>query len=208
MGGTEPTDGPDLIVSFDGRTDIRLAANGAFTIGRDGPPSDMSISHPAVSRLHGRLIPGKQWHLVDYESMNGIYLDGARIEHTAPITDGMTVHLANPKGPTITFRYVNPEDTTAPSPTTLAAGAGIGSVDSYTRTTDLLRAVIDDVLRMPPIEDPEFARATLSLLQRLVQLQTEFETFTDTAKYPETAGYLACVRAMYNGLVIRMSAFG
>ena len=130
MGGTEPTDGPDLIVSFDGRTDIRLAANGAFTIGRDGPPTDMSISHPAVSRLHGRLIPGKPWHLVDYESRNGIYVDGARIDHMAPITDGMTVHLANPKGPTITFRYVNPEDTTAPSPATLAAAAGPASSSS------------------------------------------------------------------------------
>ena len=50
MGGTEPTDGPDLIVSFDGRTDIRLAANGAFTIGRDG--SVERAHHARVDHVH------------------------------------------------------------------------------------------------------------------------------------------------------------
>ena len=54
MGGTEPTDGPDLIVSFDGRTDIRLAANGAFTIGRDGRASEATVVEASPTGVFDR----------------------------------------------------------------------------------------------------------------------------------------------------------
>lgn len=212
MGGTEPTDSPDLIVCIGGHADIRHAADGAFTIGRDGPPSDVSIAHPAVSRLHSRLIPGKPWHLVDYESLNGIYVEGARIEQSTAITDGMTVHLANPQGVAITFYYVNSEDITAPSPATLAARDAAGAAelteDSFTRATAQLRAVISDIMRLPQPTDRGFARVTLGLLQRLMQLRGELEALAAAGEHPEAAGYLTCVQVMYDALVIRMSAAG
>lgn len=210
MSDNAATDGPDLEVTIDGRTSIRHAADGAFTIGRDQPPSDLSITHPAVSRLHLRLIPGaQQWCLVDYESLNGIYIDGARITRTAPIADGMTVHLANPEGVAVTFRYVHPEDITIPAPVALVR-AGTQSEEPettrYDRATAQLRELIQDAMAVPGPGQPHFASTTLRLLQRLGQLRTEFTELAIGDDQSEAHGFLICVEAMYNGLLIRMSA--
>ena len=210
MSDNAATDGPDLEVTIDGRTSIRHASDGAFTIGRDQPPSDLSITHPAVSRLHLRLIPGEQqWCLVDYESLNGIYLDGARIRRTTPITDGMTIHLANPEGLAVSFRYVRPEDITIPAPRARAL-AGTQPDEAgpirYDRATAQLRVLIQDVMAVPGPGQPHFASTTLRLLQRLEHLRTEFTELAAGDNPPEARGLLTCVEAMYDGLLIRMSA--
>jgi len=204
------TAGPDLEVTIDGRTSIRHASDGAFTIGRDQPPSDLSITHPAVSRLHLRLIPGEQqWCLVDYESLNGIYLDGARIRRTTPIADGMTVRLANPEGVAVTFRYVRPEDITVPAPRARALAdrqSDESWIIRYNRATTQLRELIQDVMAVPSPGQPHFASTTLRLLQRLVHMRTEFTELAAGGNRAEASGFLTCVDAMYDGLLIRMSA--
>lgn len=104
--GAAPAGSQDLMVSVNGRTVIRRAADGEFIIGREVPPSHIQVDHSGISRLHVRLLPGSHWDLVDYDSRNGVYLHGNRIQYETPITDGMTVHLGDPDGIPITFHYV------------------------------------------------------------------------------------------------------
>lgn len=201
-------DGPDIVVTIEGRTSVRHAVDGPFTIGREQPPSDLSITHPGVSRAHARLFPGRQWHLVDYESRNGIYLDGARVKHSTAITDGMTVHLANPEGVAVTFRYVHPEDITIPAgtaPATDECPAQEPEVTRYGQATALLREVIRDVMTVPAPGQPRFTRTTMRLLQRLGYLRGEFTALAGDDNLREARAFLACVEAMYDGLLIRMS---
>jgi hypothetical protein len=102
----------DLLVSFNGRRVIRRAVDGEFVIGREVPPSHIQIAHPAISRLHIRLVPGARWALIDYDSRNGVYLHGRRIEYETPITDCMTVHLGAPGGIPVAFHYIAIEQDT------------------------------------------------------------------------------------------------
>ncbi|MBB5163553.1 FHA domain-containing protein [Mycobacterium sp. AZCC_0083] len=107
--------GDDLLVNVNGARVLRRAVDGAFIIGRDVPPSHIRIDHPGISRLHVRLLPGARWELVDYDSRNGVYLDGHRIEYEMPITDGMTVHLGAYDGIPVTFLYVPAEQQHTPT---------------------------------------------------------------------------------------------
>ncbi len=215
MGDSAATGGPDLLVTCSGRTSIRHAADGSFIIGRDRPPTDLSVEHFAVSRVHARLMPGKkQWCLVDYESRNGIYVDGVRVRHSTPIVDGMTVHLANPKGIAITFRYVHAEDITAPAaasppaadpPAEMTTQAGEPDLTRYERAAAQLQEVIKDVMVVPPPGHSRAARTMLQLLQRLGELRVEFAALAVDENIGEARALLTCVEAMYNGLAIRMS---
>lgn len=215
MGDSAAADGPDLMVTYDGRTSIRHAADGAFIIGRDQRPSALSVEHFAVSRVHARLIPGeKQWWLVDYESRNGIYVDGVRVRRSTPVVDGMTVHLANPKGIAITFHYVHPEDITAPAaagPPAADAPAPRGTqaeepeLTRYQHATAQLQDVIKDVMAVPAPGHPRAARTMLRLLQQLGQLRLEFAAVAVDEDMAEARALLTCVEAMYHGLAIRMS---
>lgn len=107
--------GDDLLVCVDGARVLRRAVDGEFIIGRDVPPSHIRIDHPGISRLHVRLLPGASWELVDYDSRNGVYLDGHRIEYETPVTDGMTVHLGAYDGIPVTFFYVPAEQQPPPT---------------------------------------------------------------------------------------------
>lgn len=210
MQDSAASDGPDLMVTYAGRTSIRHAADGPFIIGRDQPPSHLSVEHFAVSRVHARLFPGKkQWCLVDYESRNGIYVDGVRVRHSTHIVDGMTVHLANPKGVAITFRYVHSEDITAPAAADAAAWAGTlveePELTRYEQATAQLQEVIKDVMVVPAPGQPRAARTMLQLLQRLGQLRLEFAALAVDEDMREARALLTCVEAMYRGLAIRMS---
>jgi FHA domain len=102
----------DLLVSFNGQRVIRRAADGEFIIGREVPPSHMQIDHPAISRLHIRLVPGARWVLIDYDSRNGVYLQGRRIDYETPIADCMTVHLGAPDGVPVAFHFIGSEQHT------------------------------------------------------------------------------------------------
>jgi FHA domain-containing protein len=119
-------DRDDLLVCVDGARVIRRAVDGEFVMGREVPPSHIQIDHPGVSRLHVRLLPGARWELVDYESRNGVYLDGHRIEYETPIIDGMTVHLGARDGVRVTFYYVPAEQSCTPTVDALDPDGRIG----------------------------------------------------------------------------------
>ncbi|WP_131809249.1 FHA domain-containing protein [Mycolicibacterium setense] len=97
-------DASDLVLVMDGRLTPARAGDGDFYIGREVPSADIQLDHPAISRLHARLEPGARWRIIDFESRNGIYIDGRRVRE-ATVTDGMSVAFGAPEGPKIMFRY-------------------------------------------------------------------------------------------------------
>lgn len=144
----------DLVISFQGHEVVWSAADGELLIGRENPPAHVKIAHPAISRLHVRVIPGSPWRLVDYDSRNGVYLDGQRVSDLH-ITDGMTVHLGHPDGVAVTFHYVS-EPTTLPvpvSPVSVDALALVGTdrvadpdEDTETLSDELRRALLNEAI--------------------------------------------------------------
>ena len=97
----------DLIAYIDDLRIVLRPSDGDIFLGRCAPAPGVAIDHPAVSRLHARLTPDPVWHIVDYESRNGLYFKGIRI-HDARITDHMVVHLGAPDGVAVVFRLAAP----------------------------------------------------------------------------------------------------
>lgn len=149
----------DLIVSFNGRRVIRRATDGEFIIGREVPPSHMQIDHPAISRLHIRLVPGARWALIDYDSRNGVYLHGRRIEYETPITDCMTVHLGAPDGIPVAFHYIATEESSVKEPDPDIVRTGRAVIDRYVELGLSLRELQQD----NDIDAAQFARFTQGL---------------------------------------------
>lgn len=114
----------DLLVAFPGGTVVRRAIDGPFVIGRQHP-ADVCVEHPAISRLHLQLWPGRQWEAIDFDSRNGTYLNGRRLHGGVAVAEGMSVSLASAEGVEITFTYVRAgsaaQHTGADGPTTLLA---------------------------------------------------------------------------------------
>jgi pSer/pThr/pTyr-binding forkhead associated (FHA) protein len=173
----EPTNAvgdDDLLVCVYGARVLRRAVDGEFLIGREVPPSHVRIDHPGISRLHVRLLPGARWELVDYDSRNGVYLDGHRIEYETPITDGMTVHLGARDGIPVTFLYVPAEQ--------IRGGEPDGEITEVI-TPAMRQALLIDaaaltlanvdrgIADLPPAADPRFAAQAEPLLNRLAALE-------------------------------------
>jgi pSer/pThr/pTyr-binding forkhead associated (FHA) protein len=173
----EPTNAvgdDDLLVCVYGARVLRRAVDGEFLIGREVPPSHVRIDHPGISRLHVRLLPGARWELVDYDSRNGVYLDGHRIEYETPITDGMTVHLGARDGIPVTFLYVPAEQ--------IRGGEPDGEITEVI-TPAMRQALLIDaaaltlanvdrgIAELPPTADPLFAAQAEPLLNRLAALE-------------------------------------
>lgn len=173
----EPTNAvgdDDLLVCVYGARVLRRAVDGEFLIGREVPPSHVRIDHPGISRLHVRLLPGARWELVDYDSRNGVYLDGRRIEYETPITDGMTVHLGARDGIPVTFLYVPAEQ--------IRGGEPDGEITEVI-TPAMRQALLIDaaaltlanvdrgIAELPPTADPRFAAQAEPLLNRLAALE-------------------------------------
>lgn len=178
-GGPTNAVGDDLLVCVDGARVLRRAADGEFIIGRDVPPSHIQIDHPGISRLHVRLLPGARWELVDYDSRNGVYLDGHRIEYETPITDGMTVHLGAHDGIPVTFLYVPAEEPHTPNSEASDSDGEITEVI----TPGMRRALLIDaaaltlanvdkgIAGLPSAADPRFTIQAEPLLYRLAALE-------------------------------------
>lgn len=105
----------DLLVTFPGGAIVRRAVDGPFVIGREAP-ADLRIEHPAVSRLHLQIWPGRRWEAIDFDSRNGTFVGGRRLHGGVAIEDGMTISLASPDGVELTFSFVC---TAAPEPAEL-----------------------------------------------------------------------------------------
>ena len=176
--------GDDLLVCVNGARVLRRAVDGEFIIGREVPPSQIRIDHPGISRLHVRLLPGAHWELVDYDSRNGVYLDGHRIEYETPITDGMTVHLGAYDGIPVTFLYVPAEQQHTPDPEVFDPDGEITEVI----TPAMRRALLIDAAALtlanvdraigdlPPAADPRFPAQAEPLLYRLAALENSLGT--------------------------------
>lgn len=95
---------PDLIVTVGGQRMLFCATDGDVIVGRDAAGVGLQLDHPAVSRVHVRLTPGPRWQIFDYESRNGIYIEGYRV-YEGFLTDGMTVRFGAPEGLTVGFHY-------------------------------------------------------------------------------------------------------
>jgi pSer/pThr/pTyr-binding forkhead associated (FHA) protein len=178
------TVGDDLLVCVNGARMLRRAIEGEFIIGRNVPPSHIQIDHPGISRLHVRLLPGARWELVDYDSRNGVYLDGHRIEYETPITDGMTVHLGAYDGIPVTFLYVPAERQPSPTPEAFDLDGEITEIITPAMRRALLidaaaltLANVDTAIAdLPPAADPRFMTEAEPLLNRLAALENSLGT--------------------------------
>lgn len=92
---------PALTVRSDG-SERTFAAGHDVVVGRD-LRADVRIAHPLISRAHLVLrFDHGRWMAIDNGSLNGMFVNGRRMT-SVDITDGTTVNVGNPDGPTINF---------------------------------------------------------------------------------------------------------
>lgn len=102
-----PAQPPALTVDCAG-TVVTLAPERAPAIIGRSAEADVPVADPRVSRTHVRLeLDGTEWRAVDTDSRNGMFVDGER-RAAVPIHDGLTIHVGNPEGTAITFRFAGP----------------------------------------------------------------------------------------------------
>ncbi|MBX9641962.1 MAG: ATP-binding cassette domain-containing protein [Mycobacteriaceae bacterium] len=94
-----------------------------FAAGRDvivgsDLASDFRIAHPVVARAHLLLrFEQGSWIAIDNNSPSGLYVDGKRVP-LVDIQDGLTVSLARPDGPQLSFGVGHHENIAGPVPET------------------------------------------------------------------------------------------
>lgn len=92
---------PALTVKYDGSA-RNFAAGNDVVVGRD-LRADVRVAHPLISRAHLILrFDQGRWVAIDNGSLNGLYVRNQRVP-VADITDGLTVNIGNPDGPSLTF---------------------------------------------------------------------------------------------------------
>lgn len=93
---------PVLTVVYDGREYSFAPSGQAVIVGR-GDQADVHVPDPRISRAHVRLeVKDGQWFAIDNGSLNGIFVNGVRQE-SAPIYDGLALHVGNIDGARISF---------------------------------------------------------------------------------------------------------
>lgn len=92
LGGPGRTDGPALLwLDSQGRARARAlpSADGVLTIGRDADVEVALSADGLVSRRHAVVSADNAgWRLRDLDSLNGTYLNGVRLEDSAPLVPG------------------------------------------------------------------------------------------------------------------------
>ena len=102
---------PTLLVQQLNQSERSIELHGdSYQLGRDNN-ADIPLIHPAISRLHARLVRcGRHWRLIDEQSTNGLWWQGRRIQEIE-LRDGDQIALApasEPDAPQLIFR--NPSD--------------------------------------------------------------------------------------------------
>lgn len=98
LGGSPGTEGPSLLwLDAQGRARTRaLPTTGSVTIGRD---TDVEVAPSAdvlVSRRHAMITADTTgWRVRDLGSLNGTYLNGVRLEDSAPLLPGDVVRVGS-----------------------------------------------------------------------------------------------------------------
>ncbi|OLO98615.1 hypothetical protein BVU76_29950 [Mycolicibacterium porcinum] len=176
--------GTDLVASINGQRLLLCANDGDVIIGREVSSAGIHLSHPAISRLHARLAPGPQWKIVDYESRNGIYLDGRRV-YEATLTEGMTIRLGAPDGLAVEFDYADPGDITDVITPEIRLGH---LLDAAARSLD---DIADSLSELGVATDPDYRDRTANLRRRIGELTAILSRCPDAAG---SAGVQALLR--------------
>ena len=85
---------PTLRVHLLNQSERTIELHGdCYQLGRDDN-ADIPLHHPAISRLHARLVRhGRRWMLIDEQSSNGLWWQGKRIQELE-LRDGDHIALA------------------------------------------------------------------------------------------------------------------
>ncbi len=117
------------MILVDRRTGRSYLLQKEITIGRS-PDCDIPIPDDQASRRHARLYPQDgRWYVQDLASMNGTFVNGARIAAPVEVSAGSTVQVGNS-----TFIIQAGDD--------LATGAGFTD-EAWLTTTSIASATID-----------------------------------------------------------------
>jgi pSer/pThr/pTyr-binding forkhead associated (FHA) protein len=93
-----------------------------LSIGRD-PGCDVVLGLPGVSRRHADIVPGSLGYLVKDSSMNGVYVNGARVSQARWLGVGDTIRIGTEE-----FRFEADVDRSTPGAAQLGATAFAASV--------------------------------------------------------------------------------
>lgn len=121
---------PQALLQLRDQPEKRLQLSGGqpLTIGRASgnrlalPQQDGVSEHHAVVRFSAR----HGWLVCDWQSRDGTYLEGQRIQRCRPLGDGDEIQLGR-RGPVLVFRLAKVAEAEAPpppAPTAHATGAG------------------------------------------------------------------------------------
>jgi hypothetical protein len=117
---------PRALLQLRDQPDKRLQLSGGqpLTIGRASgnrlalPHQDGVSEHHAVVRFSAR----HGWLVCDWQSRDGTYLEGQRIQRCRPLGDGDEIQLGR-RGPVLVFRLADAAEPEAPAPAATAAQA-------------------------------------------------------------------------------------
>ncbi len=93
-----------------------------LSIGRD-PGCDVVLGIPGVSRRHADIVPGSLGYLIKDSSMNGIYVNGARVSQTRWLGVGDVIRIGTEE-----FRFEAEIDRSTPGAAQLGATGFVASV--------------------------------------------------------------------------------
>ena len=70
------------------------------------PDNDLELDDPNISRHHARIVPSREGLVIkDLYSVNGVYVNGARIDHDTPLSTGAVIRIGST---TMTFEETWP----------------------------------------------------------------------------------------------------
>src|SRR5687768_2915721 len=108
---------------------VGLADSHTFTIPDDGlsigrdPGCDVVLGVPGVSRRHADIVPGTLGYLIKDSSMNGVYVNGARVSQARWLGVGDVIRIGTEE-----FRFEADVDRSTPGSAQLGATGFVASV--------------------------------------------------------------------------------
>ena len=103
--------------------------DGGLSIGRD-PGCDLVLGIAGVSRRHADIVPGSLGYLIKDSSMNGVYVNGARVSQARWLGVGDVIRIGTEE-----FRFEADVDRSTPGTAQLGATGFVASVRAKTAPT-------------------------------------------------------------------------
>ncbi len=123
-----------------------------LTIGRD-PACDVVLGIPGVSRRHAEIVAGSLGYLIKDSSMNGVYVNGARVSQARWLGMGDLIRIGSEE-----FRFEAEVDRSTPGAAQLSATGVVAAVTPVPRAAAALRAAL------PSVRMPDGAMAMIELM--------------------------------------------